>query len=82
MEHLGNNCSLCLCDKSSVFSMNCGHNMCEDCIDVMLRMYVSDMHCIYCQKTVRIVTSPASSVYFQISKFFHNIYIWIFGNAK
>ena len=74
-----NECGFCLQERPDVFSMNCGHMMCDDCMDIMLKHYVKDLHCIYCHRQTHVVPSPRM---LDVWDFFWNIYTYIVRYIK
>lgn len=78
---LENECCFCLREKPDVFSMNCGHMVCEDCVEIMMTHYVKDLYCIYCHRQTELVNKQ-SSVLFDLWNFLWNIYTYIVRYAK
>lgn len=69
-------CSLCRLHCPEIRYMSCGHLICEDCLETMVRLYAISPHCIYCSKDVKICDARPTK---NICEY---IYDCIFDNAN
>uniref|UniRef100_A0A6C0DP23 RING-type domain-containing protein n=1 Tax=viral metagenome TaxID=1070528 RepID=A0A6C0DP23_9ZZZZ len=53
--------------------MNCGHMVCEDCVEIMMKHYVKDLYCIHCHRQTELAESSSQRI-FDLWNFLWNIY--------
>lgn len=75
-EKENSHCSLCKIQYSNIRYMSCGHLICEDCLETMVRLYAITPHCIYCSKDVKICDARPTQ---NICEY---MYICLFGNVE